>query len=462
MSQKKGPPVHQNREKWVPERADKHSSMREKVERDLAQPGGGVCQKCRDVIQWKKDYGKYKPLRAPAKCTHCNQRVITHAYHMLCLGCANSKNVCAKCGEDRPLHDEDPFEGKPKPPSPDELALMNERQRRTAIRKYEKALDDEKAAKRAAMQGITVEELRQREAAEREARGQPIAELVQDVDKMLHPKLFRAAPPPTAPPVAPAPPTTAPPRPTATTAESTYASLEKMGHPASLCAPVDASDQARWSDRDNEGRTDDEDAELPTMDSTGLGHQSRVAAVKQAVPVAKTGRKAKASVINDDDDAAVAAVEAEAASDEDEDDEDDEDEDEEDEDEDEDEDDEEDEDEDEQTLFEQLASLSHSVGAAALVRQRYPHVTAASLPVAELGFDALVERLSCEGEAAAAKADAMTDRVAAVLERASASFGDAADATAALAMALEVRFYLLSCGEEAVAVAEAEAVALVS
>ena len=82
--------------------------------------------------------------------------------------------------------------------------------------------------------------------------------------------------------------------------------------------------------------------------------------------------------------------------------------------------------------------------------------------MAELGFDALVERLSCEGEAAAAKADAMTDRVATVLERASAIFGDAADATAALAMALEVRFYLLSCGEEAAAGAEAEAVALVS
>ena len=330
--------MHQNREKWVPERADKHSSMREKVERDLAQPGGGVCQKCRDVIQWKKDYGKYKPLRAPAKCTHCNQRVITHAYHMLCLGCANFKNVCAKCGEDRPLHEEDPFDGKPKPPSPDELALMNERQRRTAIRKYEKALDDEKAAKRAALQGITVEELRQREAAEREARGQPIAELVQDVDKMLHPKLFRAAPPPTAPPVAPAPP-----RPTATTAESMYASLEKMGQPASLCAPVDASDQARWSDRDNEGRTDDEDADLLNMESTRLGNQSRVAAAKASVPVAKTGRKSKASVINDDDDAAVEAVEAEAASDEDEDDDDDDDDDE-----DEEEDDDEEEDEDEE------------------------------------------------------------------------------------------------------------------
>ena len=455
MSQKKGPPLHQNREKWVPERADKHSSMREKVERDLAQPGGGVCQKCREVIQWKKDYGKYKPLRAPAKCTHCNQRVITHAYHMLCLGCANFKNVCAKCGEDRPLHEEDPFDGKPKPPSPDELALMNERQRRTAIRKYEKALDDEKAAKRAALQGITVEELRQREAAEREARGQPIAELVQDVDKMLHPKLFRAAPPPTAPPVAPAPP-----RPTATTAESMYASLEKMGQPASLCAPVDASDQARWSDRDNEGRTDDEDADLLNMESTRLGNQSRVAAAKASVPVAKTGRKSKASVINDDDDAAVEAVEAEAASDEDEDDDDDDDDDEDDDEEEEDE--EEDADEQEQTLREQLASLSHSVGAAALVGQRYPHVTAASLQVAELGFDALVERLSCEGEAAAAKADAMTDRVATVLERASAIFGDAADATAALAMALEVRFYLLSCGEEAAAGAEAEAIALVS
>ena len=190
--------------------------------------------------------------------------------------------------------------------------------------------------------------------------------------------------------------------------------------------------EARWSDRDNEGRSEEDDAACDDDD------------------------------LQDPDAAAAAAVEAEAVSDDgSEEGEEDEDEDE-DEGEDEDEAEAEAEDEREEALREDLASLAHSAGATALVRQKYPHVTDASLPVAEAGFDALVERLSSEAGAEAAQADAMTDRVAAIMERCAAAGTGDGDATAALAMAIEMRCYLLSTGRCAAAGAEAEAAALLS
>ena len=56
-----------------------------------------MCDKCREIIEWKRQYGKYKPLKQAAKCSACNQRAIDLAYHVLCPGCATSRRCCAKC-----------------------------------------------------------------------------------------------------------------------------------------------------------------------------------------------------------------------------------------------------------------------------------------------------------------------------------------------------------------------------
>ncbi|XP_054730379.1 uncharacterized protein C9orf85 homolog [Anastrepha obliqua] len=56
-----------------------------------------VCQHCKDVIEWKIKYKKYKPLTQPKSCTRCQQRNITKAYHVLCRQCALEARVCAKC-----------------------------------------------------------------------------------------------------------------------------------------------------------------------------------------------------------------------------------------------------------------------------------------------------------------------------------------------------------------------------
>lgn len=57
----------------------------------------GVCLRCRDQIEWKRKYGKYKPLSEPAKCQKCSKRNVRQAYHNLCNGCAKEHKVCAKC-----------------------------------------------------------------------------------------------------------------------------------------------------------------------------------------------------------------------------------------------------------------------------------------------------------------------------------------------------------------------------
>ncbi|TPX42366.1 hypothetical protein SeLEV6574_g05637 [Synchytrium endobioticum] len=60
-------------------------------------PARGLCKRCRDIIDWRKKFGKYKPLTQKKTCLSCHQRSITDAYHVLCLACAAAKDVCAKC-----------------------------------------------------------------------------------------------------------------------------------------------------------------------------------------------------------------------------------------------------------------------------------------------------------------------------------------------------------------------------
>lgn len=57
-----------------------------------------VCERCKKIIEWKIKYKKYKPLKAPAKCTKCEQKTVKHSYHIMCLPCAKQQEVCPKCG----------------------------------------------------------------------------------------------------------------------------------------------------------------------------------------------------------------------------------------------------------------------------------------------------------------------------------------------------------------------------
>ncbi|XP_006627039.2 uncharacterized protein C9orf85 homolog [Lepisosteus oculatus] len=59
----------------------------------------GVCQHCKDVLEWKVKYNKYKPLAQPRKCVKCLQKTVRDAYHIICKPCALRLELCAKCGK---------------------------------------------------------------------------------------------------------------------------------------------------------------------------------------------------------------------------------------------------------------------------------------------------------------------------------------------------------------------------
>lgn len=108
---------------------------------------GGVCARCREIIEWRKKFKKYKPLTAPKKCVRCEQRTIKHAYHTVCSRCAQQAKVCEKCG----LVQEIVAKSEPSPEErasqdsmlQQEIKAMTERQRRTFFRHLEKGNKEE-------------------------------------------------------------------------------------------------------------------------------------------------------------------------------------------------------------------------------------------------------------------------------------------------------------------------------
>ena len=88
----------QQREKFVRNRdvklKDKEIRQEEKIQKGMSE---GICPQCRDKLQWRFQYNKYKPLKKVAGCTGCRQKKVTKAYRTLCDGCAAERNVCPSC-----------------------------------------------------------------------------------------------------------------------------------------------------------------------------------------------------------------------------------------------------------------------------------------------------------------------------------------------------------------------------
>lgn len=100
----------------------------------------GVCKRCKDIIEWKIKYKKYKPLSAPRKCVGCEQKTVKHAYYLLCIICATEKNACAKCCKpmeiEMPLEEQDNLDQQQSIKAM--LKALPERKRRTLIRHMNK------------------------------------------------------------------------------------------------------------------------------------------------------------------------------------------------------------------------------------------------------------------------------------------------------------------------------------
>ncbi|KAL1508468.1 hypothetical protein AB1Y20_004570 [Prymnesium parvum] len=139
-ARRSGPPAHQNKTKWVPNRADKHNSLQKVVN---ALEIDHVCHKCKEVLEWKRAYGKYKPLKQPGKCVGCGQKTVTEAYHALCSKCSSARKACPKCmtsaavefsSKERKMEEEaQEFQ--------EAMLWMNERERRNTQRKLERGED---------------------------------------------------------------------------------------------------------------------------------------------------------------------------------------------------------------------------------------------------------------------------------------------------------------------------------
>lgn len=58
----------------------------------------GICDKCREKVQWRFNYNRYKSLTKPGSCRECKNKCVTKAYRLFCDPCATKKKACAACG----------------------------------------------------------------------------------------------------------------------------------------------------------------------------------------------------------------------------------------------------------------------------------------------------------------------------------------------------------------------------
>jgi len=57
----------------------------------------GICDRCREKVQWRFKFDKYKPLTKPGNCQNCKEKRIAKAYRSYCDSCAAAKKACAAC-----------------------------------------------------------------------------------------------------------------------------------------------------------------------------------------------------------------------------------------------------------------------------------------------------------------------------------------------------------------------------
>ncbi|KAI4902836.1 hypothetical protein NFI96_011720 [Prochilodus magdalenae] len=101
MSTQKGggprsrPQKHQN---TIAFKNDKYGASPQ-VKKANAKVHDGLCQRCKDILEWKVKYNKYKSLTQPRKCVKCLQKTVKDAYHIMCKACALRLELCAKCGK---------------------------------------------------------------------------------------------------------------------------------------------------------------------------------------------------------------------------------------------------------------------------------------------------------------------------------------------------------------------------
>ncbi|XP_041974737.1 uncharacterized protein C9orf85 homolog [Aricia agestis] len=143
------PQKHQNRSAF---KNDLHDSSKQTKFLNTMEISG-VCSRCKEIIEWRIKYKKYKPLTSPKKCIGCEQKNIRYAYHILCSGCASAKKVCSKCNRDLTICENELKEETKEKGSTENVDLqpmlknLPERKRRTILRHLNKSSDGQNDSK---------------------------------------------------------------------------------------------------------------------------------------------------------------------------------------------------------------------------------------------------------------------------------------------------------------------------
>lgn len=131
------PQKHKNATKFSNTRHDKSQRTKEIVSLTV----DGLCARCKEKIEWKIKYKKYKPLTKPATCTKCHQKTVKKSYYIVCEPCATAAGICAKCSEKKEIvlqyQGDERSQAAEQSELEQELQMMSERQRRTFFRLQE-------------------------------------------------------------------------------------------------------------------------------------------------------------------------------------------------------------------------------------------------------------------------------------------------------------------------------------
>jgi hypothetical protein len=86
-------------------KADLHVKTSESAQKLLAslknQALQNICKRCREKIEWKFKYGKYKHKKSASllKCQNCEKSTVKLRYRKLCLSCAQESGRCPQCSK---------------------------------------------------------------------------------------------------------------------------------------------------------------------------------------------------------------------------------------------------------------------------------------------------------------------------------------------------------------------------
>jgi hypothetical protein len=107
-------PAHQNTTAF---RHNPKSKLTDKIVNRC--PNEGLCRRCHDKIEWRKQYRKYKLRTQPGICNQCQRRNVTASYHTICQDCAITTKshppvkICAMCTKEPALSVQAPQQPPP-------------------------------------------------------------------------------------------------------------------------------------------------------------------------------------------------------------------------------------------------------------------------------------------------------------------------------------------------------------